>query len=135
MKHALASADKTKLAIDIINLLVKKNSDISVLIVVPTEVLKEQWLEKLIENNLLGNCEIEIINSAIKTSQTVDLLVIDEIHGVPSEHFVKIFEVVKYKLLLGLTGTLERLDGKEEIIKKYAPVCDRVTIDEAEKNG
>lgn len=135
MKHAPASADKTKLAIDIINLLVEKNSDISVLIVVPTEVLKEQWLEKLIENNLLGNCEIEIINSAIKTSQVVDLLVIDEIHGVPSEHFVKIFEVIKYKLLLGLTGTLERLDGKEEIIKKYAPVCDRVTIDEAEKNG
>lgn len=135
MKHALASVDKTKLAIDIINLLVKKNSDISVLIIVPTEVLKEQWLEKLIENNLLGNCEIEIINSAIKSSQVVDLLVIDEIHGVPSEHFVKIFEVIKYKLLLGLTGTLERLDGKEEIIKKYAPVCDRITIDEAEKNG
>lgn len=58
-----------------------------------------------------------------------------EIHGTPSEHFVKIFEVIKYKLLLGLTGTLERLDGKEAIIKKYAPVCDRVTIDEAEKNG
>lgn len=135
MKHAPASADKTKLAIDIINLLVEKNSDISILIVVPTEVLKEQWLEKLIENNLLGNCEIKIINSVIKTSQVVDLLVIDEIHGVPSEHFVKIFEVIKYKLLLGLTGTLERLDGKEEIIKKYAPVCDRVTIDEAEKNG
>jgi len=135
LKHAPASADKTKLAIDIINLLVEKNSDISILIVVPTEVLKEQWLEKLIENNLLGNCEIKIINSVIKTSQVVDLLVIDEIHGVPSEHFVKIFEVIKYKLLLGLTGTLERLDGKEEIIKKYAPVCDRVTIDEAEKNG
>lgn len=77
MKHAPASADKTKLAIDIINLLVKKNSDISVLIVVPTEVLKEQWLEKLIENNLLGNCEIEIINSVVKKEWNCDLLVID----------------------------------------------------------
>lgn len=77
MKRAPASADKTKLAIDIINLLVKKNSDISVLIVVPTEVLKEQWLEKLIENNLLGNCEIEIINSVVKKEWNCDLLVID----------------------------------------------------------
>lgn len=135
MKHALASADKTKLAIDIINLLVKKNQDILVLIVVPTEVLKDQWLEKLVENNLLSNCKIEIINSAIKTPQVVDLLIIDEIHGVPSEHFVKIFEVIKYKLLLGLTGTLERLDGREALIKKYASVCDKVTIEEAEKNG
>lgn len=135
MRHALASADKTKLAIDIINLLVKKNQDILVLIVVPTEVLKDQWFEKLVENNLLSNCKIEIINSAIKTTQVVDLLVIDEIHGVPSEHFVKIFEVIKYKLLLGLTGTLERLDGREALIKKYASVCDKVTIEEAEKNG
>lgn len=135
MKHALASADKTKLAIDIINLLVKKNQDILVLIVVPTEVLKDQWFEKLVENNLLSNCKIEIINSAIKTPQVVDLLIIDEIHGVPSEHFVKIFEVIKYKLLLGLTGTLERLDGREALIKKYASVCDKVTIEEAEKNG
>lgn len=135
MKHALASADKTKLAIDIINLLVKKNQDILVLIVVPTEVLKDQWFEKLVENNLLNNCKIEIINSAIKTPQVVDLLIIDEIHGVPSEHFVKIFEVIKYKLLLGLTGTLERLDGREALIKKYASVCDKVTIEEAEKNG
>ena len=95
MKHALASVDKTKLAIDIINLLVKKNQDILVLIVVPTEVLKDQWFEKLVENNLLSNCKIEIINSAIKTPQVVDLLIIDEIHGVPSEHFVKIFEVIK----------------------------------------
>lgn len=135
MKHALASVDKTKLAIDIINLLVKKNQDILVLIVVPTKVLKDQWFEKLVENNLLSNCKIEIVNSAIKTPQVVDLLIIDEIHGVPSEHFVKIFEIIKYKLLLGLTGTLERLDGREALIKKYASVCDKVTIEEAEKNG
>lgn len=115
--------------------MVKKNQDILVLIVVPTEVLKDQWFEKLVENNLLSNCKIEIINSAIKTPQVVDLLIIDEIHGVPSEHFVKIFEIIKYKLLLGLTGTLERLDGREALIKKYASVCDKVTIEEAEKNG
>lgn len=46
-----------------------------------------------------------------------------------------IYEKVSYKLILCLTATLERLDGKEEIIKKYAPVCDKITMDEAEQNG
>jgi superfamily II DNA or RNA helicase len=52
-----------------------------------------------------------------------------------STTFSRIFDVVSYKLILCLTGTLERLDGKEEIIKKYAPVCDKITVDEAEQNG
>ena len=34
-----------------------------------------------------------------------------------------------------MTGTFERLDGKEQYIIKYAPVCDTITIDEAENNG
>ena len=32
------------------------------------------------------------------------------------------------------SATLERLDGKEIIIKKYAPVYDTVTLQEAEAN-
>ena len=47
----------------------------------------------------------------------------------------KVFKCVNYKNILCLTGTLERLDGKEELIKQYAPVCDRITIEEAEENG
>lgn len=126
---------KTRVALDIIDLLVKKNSDLSVLIVVPTEILKEQWLEKVIERNLLGNCDIEIINSVIKKEWECDLLCIDEAHLMASSLFSLVFEVVKYKLILCLTATLERLDGKEEVIKKYAPVCDKITIDEAVENG
>ena len=38
-------------------------------------------------------------------------------------------------MILCLTGTLERLDGKEELIKTHAPVCDAVTRDEAIENG
>lgn len=48
--------------------------------------------------------------------------------------FSQIFERVNYNFILGLTGTLERLDGKETIIKQYCPVCDIVTMDEAIKN-
>jgi hypothetical protein len=35
---------------------------------------------------------------------------------------------------LCLTGTLERLDGKEIIIKRYAPVCDEIPLDLAIEN-
>jgi superfamily II DNA or RNA helicase len=41
-----------------------------------------------------------------------------------------VFTLVTYKLILCLTGTLERLDGKEEIIKAFAPVVDTVTLKE-----
>lgn len=126
---------KTRVALDIIDLLVEKNPDIFVLIVVPTEILKEQWLEKVIERNRLGNCQIEIINSVIKKQWECDLLIQDECHLFVAQSFSKVFECVKYKLILCLTGTLERLDGKEEILKKYAPVCDKITMDEAVKNG
>lgn len=126
---------KTKVAIDLIGAFVKRNDDSSVLVIVPTQVLKEQWIEKLDERGLINNARVEIINSAIKLNWTCDLLVIDEIHLTPSDTFKKIFECVDYKNILGLTGTFERLDGKEQYITKYAPVCDTITLDEAEKNG
>jgi superfamily II DNA or RNA helicase len=46
-----------------------------------------------------------------------------------------IFTCVDYEYFLGLTGTLERLDGKEILIEKYAPVCDRITMKEALENN
>lgn len=57
-----------------------------------------------------------------------------EIHICGSQTFSQIFERVNYNFILGLTGTLERLDGKETLIKQYCPVCDIVTMDEAIKN-
>ena len=38
-------------------------------------------------------------------------------------------------MILCLTATIKRLDGKEDIIKKYAPVVDTITLEEAEANG
>ena len=114
--------------------LVNKNPGVFILISVPTEVLKEQWLEEIIKKNLLLNCRVEIINTIVKSEWDVDFLICDECHLLPSNQFKKIFNCVSYKLIMCLTGTLERLDGKEIIIKQYAPVCDTITIDEAVKN-
>jgi superfamily II DNA or RNA helicase len=75
------------------------------------------------------------VNTIVKSEWNVDFLVCDECHLLPSNQFKKIFTCVTYKLIMCLTGTLERLDGKEIIIKQFAPVCDTITMDEAIENG
>ena len=69
---------KTRVALTAIEMLIKSNPDVVILISVPTEVLKEQWLEEIIKKNLLLNCCVEVINSIVKSEWDVDLLIIDE---------------------------------------------------------
>ena len=126
---------KTRTGINAIQLLVKKKPDAQILISVPTEVLKEQWMEELIKFGVFSNCRVVVINTIIKGEWDVDLLVIDEVHGTVSEHMRRIFDCVTYNFILCLTGTLERLDGKEVLLKQYAPVCDTITMKEALANG
>ena len=76
-----------------------------------------------------------VINSIVKGDWEVDLLIIDECHLVASDTFRAIFGRVTYNMVLCLTGTLERLDGKEVVIKQYAPVCDNIPMKEALANG
>lgn len=114
----------------------KFKPDARILISVPTEFLQKQWMDNyIIKYNLIKNCEVRIINSIIKSTHDVDLLVIDECHLVASDQFRQIFDCVQYEMVLCLTATLERLDGKEIIIKQNAPVCDEITIEEATANG
>ena len=126
---------KTRTGLLAIELLLKKKTDAKVLISVPTEVLKEQWMEELIKRGFLSNCRVMVINSIIKGEWDVDLLVIDEVHTTVSEHMRRIFDCVTYNMILCLTGTLERLDGKEILLQQYAPVCDTITMKEALTNG
>ena len=126
---------KTKLGTDIIKGILNKDPTKTVLIVVPTITLQEQWKYKLDSLGFGLNCTVEVINTVITKEWQYDLLIIDELHLVFADTFKQVFDKVKYKWILGLTATLERLDGKEEIIKRYAPPCDEVTIKDAEKNG
>ena len=123
------------MAINLIEAFVKRNENSSSLVIVPTQILKDQWIDQLEERGLESNARVEIINSAIKLNWTCDLLVVDEVHLCASTTFSQIFQCVDYQNILCLTGTLERLDGKEILIKQYAPVCDEISIDEAEQNG
>lgn len=69
---------KTRTGVNAIKLLLKKKPDAEILVSVPTEVLKEQWMEELIKNNIFQNCKVVVINSIIKKEWEVDFLLIDE---------------------------------------------------------
>lgn len=119
----------------LIKALYNKNPHLAVLIGVPTEVLKEQWNRELAKNQLFSVCKVEIFNTIIKNSYTVDLLVIDEVHCAASPSNILIFDVVKYKYFLGLTATFERLDGRQNWLEQHTFICDKISIAEAVKNN
>jgi superfamily II DNA or RNA helicase len=111
-----------------------KFPDFSMLVVVPTTALKDQWLKLLVEWDL-PFVQVEVINSVVNKTWDIDMLILDEEHRYASALFRKVFECVHYKLILGLTGTFERLDGRHKIIQKYCPIVEQVTVQEALLNG
>ena len=126
---------KTWTAIKCIKSVLNKYRDLRVLVVVPTDNLRIQWLQHLDNNQLSLNSDVQIVNTVIKRKWKCDILIIDEAHRYASDTFQEIFNTVEYRYILGLTATFERLDGKHEIIAKYCPVIDRVTTEEALING
>ena len=132
---APTGSGKTRIALMTIKGLIKKYPYLRVLVVVPTTTLKNQWLQHINEWGFDFNVEIEIINTIVKHSYTCDYLILDEIHRFNSDLFKEVFNCVKYKLILGLTATFERLDGKEKIAAQYCPVVEEITKMECLANG
>jgi superfamily II DNA or RNA helicase len=126
---------KTRIGLMTIKALLKKYPQFRVLVVVPTITLKNQWQTQLDDWGFTFNSEVQVINTVIKHKWTCDLLIIDECHRVNSNDFSQIFNCVKYTLILGLTATFERLDGKHVIMQKYCPIVDRISFMEALANG
>lgn len=126
---------KTRVALNCIKALLTKYPTMKILVVVPTDLLKSQWLGHIDSWGFGLNTEVQIINTASKHIYKCDLLILDEIHRFSADTFKEVFNVVQYKLILGLTATLERLDGKHVIIEKYCPIVDEVTLEVAKLNG
>ena len=133
--EAATGFGKTRMGLISIRAILKKYPQFRVLVVVPTTALKNQWQVQLDEWGFTFNSEVYVINTVIKHEWTCDFLVIDEVHRVNSDDFSKIFSCVKYRLILGLTATFERLDGKHSIMQKYCPIVDKITFLEASING
>lgn len=111
-----------------------KNQGKIITIVVPTENLKVQWLRNLSEFGLFNQVSVEIINSAIRIESKIDFLILDEIHRMAADSFYLVFKQRTPSIVLGLTATFNRLDGKHELLNRFCPVCDIITIKEAIEN-
>lgn len=126
---------KTRCALKIMQRLVAKKPDAKIIVIVPTEYLKGQWLLQIADWKLLHNTDMLIINSAVgEKGYHCDLLIVDEVHEVCNDNRITIFNTIKHKLCLGLSGSLERIDDKQTNLLKYLPVVDKITLVEALKN-
>lgn len=127
---------KTITSLKALKTVIDKYPNTRFIVIVPTDNLKVQWEQNLDNWDLSFNGEVVIVNTAIKNKYKTDILVIDEAHRVNSSTFRNIFETISYKYVLGLTATYERLDDlHKEVMEKYCPVVDTITLQEALLNG
>lgn len=125
---------KTRGGLMAISRFLKKNPTKSVIIVVPSEPIQRQWNQELIDWNLFQQCSVKTMSDVSVNKYSYTLLVIDEIHKVGAPTLLNIFKNVQYTVILGLTATFERLDGKDEIISKKCPIVDTISVEEAIEN-
>ncbi len=125
---------KTRAGIKAMKLFLTKNKEKRILVIVPTEYLKIQWLQELAKYGLFYDVTVEIINSAVKLQEKIDFIILDECHRYAADLFYEIFKTKNPSIVLGLSATFNRLDGKHELLAKFCPVCDLITIKEAIEN-
>ena len=126
---------KTRTALKCLRSVIDKYPTMRILVVVPTDNLKSQWRQQLDEWGMELTADVQVINTVIRHNYTVDILVLDECHRYSASTFQQVFQTVNYRYILGLTATFERLDGKHEIMAKYCPIIDEVTLLEAKINN
>ena len=89
------------------------------LVVVPTRLLQEQWIERIQTHTDLQPEEYEVLTyqSAIRkaSGKQWTTLIVDEEHHLPANTFVKL-SLLRRKYTLGLSATPFREDGREEYI-------------------
>lgn len=126
---------KTNIGLFAMRRVVNANPKCKCILVVPSQPVAEQWKKSIIKCGLSGNVYIYTKEIAARDYKKLscDFLVIDEVHEIATPSKVNIFGI-GYKLILCLTATLERLDGNDRVIRKIAPVCDEVSMDECVRN-
>jgi superfamily II DNA or RNA helicase len=132
--QAVTGFGKTYTAILAIRLILNKRPNADIIVVVPTIYLQNQWNKELEQANIY-TVKVLVINTACRTKIKCNLLIIDEVHVAGAEQFSEVFENIDYNAIFCLTATLERADGKEELIKKYSPIIDTIGMHEALEEG
>jgi superfamily II DNA or RNA helicase len=130
---------KTNCAIKMINRINKKIPEHKVIVIVPTSPLQKQWQE-IVENKNIKNCKVYTIQALTVAGNVVgdDLnavtVILDEIHlMIDGEYFGQVFEILNYKYLLGLSGTLK--EDQIKTLESLCPVVDTIPVEVALKNG
>jgi len=127
---------KTRIGLNCLRSILSHYPEKRFIVIVPTDNLKDQWAEQIDSLGYGLNGEVIVINTAATHKYETDILILDEAHRVNSNCFRQIFTNIKYKWVLGLTATFERLDEKhKEVMEKYCPVIDRISLKEALING
>lgn len=128
---------KTRCATEASLMLRREDSARSIIVVVPTLQLQEQWTEGLQKLGLSENTRVIVVNTIARMEAheflLCELLILDEIHRYAAKTFSKVFQTVKYDFVLGLTATMKRLDKKHSIIEQFCPIIDRMSIYEAKR--
>ena len=131
----MITESKTRVGLNCAETIIGHYPNFRLLVVVPTDTLQKQWTKQLDERGLGLNCDVMVINTAVKQQRQYHMIILDEVHRYASDVFSLIFKQVGYKYILGLTATFERLDGKEILLQKYAPVIDTITLEDSLLNG
>ena len=108
--------------------IIQRYSPESLIVVVPRLALQNYW------QNILEQWDIEgtvlVINTASKNIYSCDMLILDEVHTVPAESFIEVFNTITYDKLIWLTATIERQDGNHKLILEKAPILDTISLEE-----
>ena len=62
----------------LIEQLIEKNPNLTCLVTVPTENLKDQWFAQVIERGFSKYVDVMVINTAVKQKRKYKLLIVDK---------------------------------------------------------
>lgn len=113
---------------------IKETQPSSIIVVVPTINLQDQWEAQLKENGIV-NYVVYVVNTACKLHLLCDMLIIDEAHVLGAPTFREVLNNIKYTKLLALSATPKRQDGEHEFLLERCPIVDTITEKEAIENS
>lgn len=119
----------------VIDRMLVRDPNRSTIIIVPTDYLKEQW-ERIIKKKKYKNIRVFVVNGITihEVELKCTLLILDEAHRYASDVFSRVFNI-KHQFLLNLTATIDRTDGRHEMLLKKAPIVDTITLQEGKRNN
>lgn len=112
-----------------------KNPDLFTIVAVPSDPLRTQWKQRLIEHNV-DRVYVETVHSLVGKQHECDLFVLDEIHSYTGGPvFSTLFDCVNRSYTLGLTAREREKPEDQEVLNANASIVDIITLLEALRNG